>query len=123
MIIVLPCRFQECFRPFTILPVEGSFEMRLFRHFGVCNFLNTSAMKDIFLSKSSKFNPDFKNKEQNREHFFLSYIVASELIMLKLSLLRREYLSSAVNILTNSLKVLHIAKKYFIYFNYLQSDD
>ena len=80
-------------------------------------------MKDIFLSKSSKFNPDFKNKEQNREHFFLSYIVASELIMLKLSLLRREYLSSAVNVLTNSLKVLHIAKKYFIYFNYLQSDD
>ena len=32
------------------------------------------------------------------------------MIALKLSLLRKEYMSSAVNVLTNSLEVLHITK-------------
>ena len=33
----------------------------------------------------------------------------------KLSLLRREYLPLAVNVLMNSLKTLHITKKYFLF--------
>ena len=40
----------------------------------------------------------------------------------KVSLLTREYLSSAVNVLTNSPKILHITEKDFIYFNYLHID-
>ena len=39
-----------------------------------------------------------------------------------MSLLRREYLSAEVNVLTNSPKILHITKRDFIYFNYLRSD-
>ena len=41
---------------------------------------------------------------------------------IKLSLLRRENLSSAVNVLTNSLKILHVTKRDFFQLNYLHSD-
>ena len=40
----------------------------------------------------------------------------------KLSLLRREYWSSAVNVLTNTYKALHLTKKDFFRLNYLQND-
>ena len=39
-----------------------------------------------------------------------------------LSLLRREYLSSAVNVLTNTYKALHLTKTDFFRVNYLQND-
>ena len=37
-------------------------------------------------------------------------------------LLIREYFSSAVNVLTNSLKILHLTKRDFLQLSYLQSD-
>ena len=40
----------------------------------------------------------------------------------KLSVLRREYLSSAVNVLTNSLKILHSTKRDFFQLNYLHNN-
>ena len=40
----------------------------------------------------------------------------------ELSLLRREYLSSAVNVLTSSLKIFHITKKDFFQLNSLDSN-
>ena len=40
----------------------------------------------------------------------------------KLSLLRREYLSSAVNVLTNRYKALHLTKTDFFRLNYLPND-
>ena len=40
----------------------------------------------------------------------------------KLSLLRREYLLSAVNVLTNSYKALHLTKTDFFRLNYLPND-
>ena len=49
-------------------------------------------------------------------------IIRSELVPFKLSLLRREYLSLAVNVLRNSYKVLHIPKTDFFKLNYLQND-
>ena len=39
-----------------------------------------------------------------------------------LSLLRREYLSSAVNVLTNTYKALHLTKTDSFRLNYLQND-
>ena len=39
-----------------------------------------------------------------------------------LSLLRSEYLSSAVNVLTNTYKALHLSKTDFFQVNYLQND-
>ena len=41
----------------------------------------------------------------------------------KLSLLRREYLPSAVNVLTNTYKALHLTKTNFSELNYLQNDN
>ena len=49
-------------------------------------------------------------------------IIASELIALKLSLRRREYMSSAVNVLTNRLKIFDITKTDFFQHNYLRND-
>ena len=40
----------------------------------------------------------------------------------KLSLLRREYLSSAVNVLTNTYKAFHVTKTDFLRLNFLQND-
>ena len=40
----------------------------------------------------------------------------------ELSLLRREYLSSAVNVLTNSYRVLCLTKRDFFRLNYLPND-
>ena len=40
----------------------------------------------------------------------------------KLSLLRREYLSSAVIVLTNTYKALYLTKTDFFRLNYLQND-
>ena len=44
------------------------------------------------------------------------------IVCFKLFLLRREYLSSAVNVLTNSLKILHSTKIDFFQMNYVHSD-
>ena len=57
-----------------------------------------------------------------QKEFFISLIIESEFVALKLSLLRTEYLYSAVNLLTNSPKILHISKTSFCQLNYLNSD-
>ena len=46
----------------------------------------------------------------------------SEMLVSKLSLLRREYLLTAVNVLINSLKILQRTKRDFFQLNYLHSD-
>ena len=56
-----------------------------------------------------------------QKKFFLSDIIASELIALSCQI-RREYLSSVVNVLTNSRKILHITKRGFFQLNFLHSD-
>ena len=56
-----------------------------------------------------------------KKKFFLSDIIASELIALNCQI-RREYLSSVVNVLTNSRKILHITKRDFFQLNFLHSD-
>ena len=53
---------------------------------------------------------------------FVFEIIASEFGCVKLSILRREYLSSAVNVLTNIYKALHLTKTGFFRLNYLQND-
>ena len=56
-----------------------------------------------------------------QKKFFLSDIIASELIALSCQI-RREYLSSVVNVLTNSRKILHITKRGFFQLSFLHSD-
>ena len=57
-----------------------------------------------------------------QKHFLVSSIIASELIVLKLSLLRREQLSPAVSVLKNSPKIFHITQKSCFQLNCLHID-
>ena len=61
-----------------------------------------------------------RRKIQRRS--FLSEIIVSELVALNFSLLTREYSSSAVNVLTNTLKILHRTNVDFFRLNYVQID-
>ena len=61
-------------------------------------------------------------EEKVQKKLFVFEIMASELVSVKLSLLRREYLSSAVNVLTNSYKALRLTKTDFFRLNYVPND-
>ena len=52
-----------------------------------------------------------KRKKKFIKKFFVSEIIASELVALNTFVLRREYFSSAVNVLRPSLKILLITKR------------
>ena len=66
-----------------------------------------------FSWKYSKFNVDLKNGEKNWEQVFCFWDNFIGIGCFKLSLLRREYLSWAINVLTKSLKTLHMIKRDF----------
>ena len=75
-----------------------------------------------FFKKSSKFNLDFETSEKNSEKVFSFRDNCIRIGCVELSLLRRVYMSSAVNVLTNSLKILHITKRDFFKLNWLGRD-
>ena len=64
----------------------------------------------------SKFQ---KSKKKNCEKALSFSDNSISIGSVKLSLLRREYLSSPVNVLTNSAKILHILKRNFFELNSL----
>ena len=78
-------------------------------------------MRVIFFSKFSKFNLNFKNEENRSEKVFCSLDIAPEVIALKMSLTRRNYLKSAVNVLTNRPKIFHVNKTDFLQLNCFHS--
>ena len=93
--------------------------------FGVRKFKNTSAMRVIFFLKMFKIEFKFRNskkKKKNSEKFFRFLDNCIWKCCNKLPLLRREYLSSAVNALRKSSQILHITKKHFFKLNCLHSD-
>ena len=63
--------------------------------------------------KCSKLNLDCNTAEKNSENVFCFRDNSIGISCVKLSLLRREYLSSAVSVLTTSPKILHITKADF----------
>ena len=81
--------------------------------FSVGNFRNSEAVKVTFLRKSWKFNTDLKRAEKNWEKIFCFWEKCLWIVCIELSLLIREYLSSAVNVLTKSLKTFHVTKSDF----------
>ena len=58
-----------------------------------------------------------KMEDKIEKKLFVFEIIASELVALNMSLLRREYLSSAVNVLTTSYKALRLTKRDFVRIN------
>ena len=59
---------------------------------------------------------------KNSEKAFRFFDNCVRIYCAKLSLLRREYLSSAVNVLTTSYKALRLTKTDFFRLNYLPND-
>ena len=83
-------------------------------------------MRLIFFWKYSKFNADFKNAEKNWEKMFCFWDKCIWIICIHLSLLIREYLSLAVNVLWKILKNFHVSKSDFcdsITFTVITQDD
>ena len=118
MVKLQALRLNQCFGPFTMSLVEGSSQTgacrRLSNHvFGVRNFENTEAMSVIFFWKCSKCNADLKTAWKNSEKMFCFWVKCMRIICIELSLLIRESLSSAVNVLAKSLKTFAVTKSYF----------
>ena len=127
LIKVLSYRFQQCLGAFTILLVEASTEMGLSRHlsdyvFGVRIFQNTKSMWVIFCSKCWKFNLDFENSTKNSEKVFCFLDNCIWIGIVRLSLIRTGYFSSAPNVIKSSGKIWHVKNRDFFKLNFLASD-
>ena len=75
-----------------------------------------------FFWKCSKFKVDFENLRKNPEKAFCFWDNCVRIGCVKLSLLRKEYLSSAVNVLKKSYKALRLTKTDFFWRKYLPDD-
>ena len=75
-----------------------------------------------FFWKCSKFKVDFENATKNSEKAFCFWDNYVRIGCVKLSLLRKEYLSSAVNVLKKSYKALRLTKTDFFWHKYLPDD-
>ena len=121
------CKFQQSFSTFAMLLVEASSETGLFRRlsdhvFRVRHFEIENLWGSSFFSKYLKFNLDFKNGAKNWGKGFCFWDKCIWTGIVKLSLLRRGYLSSAANVLTNSPNIWHVNNRDFFQLNWLFSD-
>ena len=125
---MLTCKFQQVLGAFTMFLFEGSLETGLFTHW--CNHLFRSQQfrkyltyeSYLFFWKGSKFKLDFKNAKKNGEKVFCFRVNCIWIGCVKLSLLRREYLPSALSVLGKSLEILHITKINLLQVNCNHSD-
>ena len=118
MVKVVWFRFEKLLVPIAMLLVQGSSEMGFFRHILTTFF--ESVISDMtqlwgtsFFWKCLKFNLEFKIAKRHREIVSCFSDNSIWIGCLKLSLLRRKDLSSAVHVLTNRLKILHIPNRDF----------
>ena len=124
---MLSSRFQQCLGPFTMLLFDGSSETRLFRRlsnhvFGSPQFRKYIGYEGHTFIKNLQNLLCFSKMQIKIGKIFFSFRDNGIWIgSVKLSLFRREYLSSAVNMLTNNLNILHSNKRNFFRLNYLQS--
>ena len=74
--------------------------------------------RSSFVSRCSKSNLDFKNVAKNSEKDFCFWDNCIWIGIVKLSLLRTGYFSSAANVLRSSPKIWHVNKRDFFKFNW-----
>ena len=117
---VLSCRLQQCFWPVTMLLVEWScvwkrtFETFIWARLSQSEISETYKLwASSFLSKCSKVDLNFKTTKEDMEKIFSFLDICIWVGCVKLSLLRREYLTSVVSLLTNSPELLYITKRNF----------
>ena len=124
------CRCLDCSRVWARLPCclwtgrlkRYLWDIDLITFFGVRNLGDTSVLRVILFLKMFKFNVNIRNGEKNRGKVLYFWDNCIWIGCIKLSLFRREYLSSGVNLLTNSLKIFHSTKRDFFQLNYVHSD-
>ena len=112
--------FRPCYLPKH--PLKRDFlEIYLTVFFGVPKLKNTSAMRVTFFLKKFKIQFKFRKwiKKIAKKKFFFSWNNCISRCCNNFSLLRREYLSSAVNGLRNSPKIFDITQKDFFNLNCL----
>ena len=118
MIKLVWCTFQECFGTFTMLLVEVSSETRLFSDlsdyvFEVCNFGNTKSTRVLIFFKRIKFYCKFQQCSKKFRKSFCFWDNCIWIGIVKLSLLRTGYFSSAANVLTSSPKIGYVTNRDF----------
>ena len=79
-------------------------------------------MRVFFFPKYLKFDVDLKNAQKNSANVFCFLDKCVWIVCIELSQLSREYLLSAVNVLTKSLKTSHATKSDFFFLNKPHSD-
>ena len=97
-------------------------DIYLTTYFGVRHFRSTETMRVIFFWECSNFNVELKNLKSNSEKWFCFWDKCIWIRCIKLPVLRKEYLSFSVNVLTNSLKISYLTKSDYFQLNYLHSD-
>ena len=80
-------------------------------------------MSVMFFFICSKFNQDFKDADKNSDQLLCFWDNSRWIGCVNYSLLRKEYLSWAENVVTNTLKILHITKSDFFKLNCLYSSE
>ena len=68
MLAKLPFRFQQCFRPFNMLLLGGSYETELFRHLSNNVVRSQKVQKYVGCEDCSKLNLSLKNVKKKREN-------------------------------------------------------
>ena len=129
LIKILWLRFQQCLGTFTMLLVEASSEMGLFRlktsYLKTFSEYVTSKMKIVWgsslFSKCSEFNLDSKNAGETSGMFFCFWDKCLWIGIFKLSPLRTGYFSSAANVSRSSAKIFHVNKRNFFQLNWFCS--
>ena len=118
------CRFQQSFGSFTMYHIAESSKTGLVRHLSNHVFRSRYFRKYLSyeghsFSKMLKIWSTFqKNLEKNWQKCFCFLDDCLWIGSVKFSLLRKEYLSSVVNMLTDSPKILHITKRNFFQLNF-----
>ena len=121
-------RFQQYLGPTTMLLVKQSSKTGRFKHlsnnivYSLLFWEYISCEGYLFLKKCWKFNLDLKNARNSPGKVFGFLESCIYIGCVKLSLLRREYLSSVVHVLTNSPNFLHITKRDCFWLNPHHSD-
>ena len=111
-----PCCFSK------VLEKQHLIDIYLTTVFGVWNFENTSAMRVIFCLKLLKILSAFQKCRKTLEKAFCFLDNCLWIGWVYLFLLRTKSLWPAVNVFTNSRKILHITNRDFFEVNFLHSD-
>ena len=102
---------------------NGTFCTYILPRFPECVISEINQLRgSSFFWKYSKFKVDFENATKNWEKAFCFWDNFVRIGCVKLSLLRKEYLSSAVNVLKKSYKALRLTKTDFFWHKYLPDD-